>query len=58
MSFIHAAFIVLFLLGSFSAIYFCVSFMIFDARHRRMRKWPREQHTSYFQDLKRFPDEF
>lgn len=57
MTFIHAAFVILFALGCFSAIYFCVSFMIFDARHRRMRRWPREHHKSYFQDLRNWPNE-
>ena len=53
MSLVHAAFVVIFTLGCASALYFCISFALFDARHRRMRRWPKEHGPTYFTDYKR-----
>jgi len=58
MSWLHAAMVVLAFLGACSLAYLFGSFWSFHQEHRRLRrKWPREQHTSYFRDLKTWPEE-
>lgn len=57
----QAFFVVMYWLGMLAVGYFTVEFI---ARHRhwrrvarRNRRWPREQHRSYFSDCRRVPED-
>ena len=59
MTLFHAWVCLMFLLGCCSVAYFIGSFLNFHRHHRRVarRRWPSEQHRSFFTDCKRFPED-
>lgn len=60
MSWAQAAMVVLAFLGACSLAYLFGSFWTFHVKHRRImrrRRWPKQQHDSYFRDMKNWPEQ-
>jgi len=59
MSVWQAAMVVLAFAGACSLAYLIGIFLSFHFHHRniRRRRWPREQHSSYFTDMKNWPEQ-
>jgi len=59
MSLAQAFFVMLAFAGACSFAYLIGSFLQFHDHHRniRRRRWPREQHRSYFTDCRRVPED-
>lgn len=56
----NAFFCVMAAVGIFGSAYLAGAFLEIHFRHRRIarsRRWPREQHRSYFSDCRRVPED-